>query len=137
MAVGYYTESRKNLSISIPKNVWTPIHRVTDLAVGPTLLNVQIYGDLPGTKPKDIRLKWVRLNGPGTIDDDTTATHATVVGTITNWSCSYMCIEYIKKDELPYELHIWQNASSPVIVTTIITKAINASAYIADRIALE
>lgn len=149
---GWHTHTRKMAAsdaIAVPSStasgkVWTVLDtfREGELEEGKTHFEVDLRWNNPAVKPKDIKVEWVRRNGPGPSDDDPTGRKGLIVGSETSGADTVYKIEDITPEDLPFDLVCWQvgpatpaTSNAPIQFTTVISKAHNPKAEIAGDLA--
>lgn len=105
---------------------WVTLFAWQNLAVGPTILDVELAGVLPVTRPTDIQSRWVRPGG------NRTKRHSHPVGTLKAWASVTTYLEYVSDGDLPLQFQLW--AKGTLTIVKIIPKSLNPAAYIAGRL---
>lgn len=104
---------------------WVTLFSWDGLAFGKTILEVEIAGVLPSTKPTNIQTRWKRPN------NNKTKRKTHTVGTIKAWADVVTYIEDVSSTDLPLKYQIWQKGTMPLTIVKIVPKAFNPKAFIA------
>lgn len=108
---------------------WTTLFTWNEIALGPTILEVEIAAKLPKPRPTDIQTRWVRSSASA---DTKRKTHS--IGSVESWADVMTYLEFISADDLPISFQMWQKGTLELTVVKIIPKYLNPRRLIQERL---
>lgn len=130
MSTGWDKLELKDISILVPPGTkvdqddeWKTLFTWDGLALGATILEVEIAGVLGTVRPTDIQSRWLRAGN----DDTKRQTHT--IGTIKAWADVSTYLEYINDTDQPIAYQLWAKGAS-ITVVKIVAKSLNPKAHV-------
>lgn len=138
MSSGYDIDVIKDVSIEVPPGTtididsqWVRLYRWTALPEGPSIIEAEISAILPNPRPTDIQTRLLR--NPNTAPDPTKRrTHS--VGSIKAWADVTTYLEFIREEDLPIDLQMWQKGTAALQVVKVIPKVYTPTFYVSEKL---